>query len=489
LSTDRAYAVPGYELDRLIGKGGFGLVFEARETAPPLRSVAVKILDPSAFADREKSYARFRREAAALSRLEHPNIVRYIGSGVTTDEPPFPFLATDLVVGEQFRSSLDITDAERIRFMIQVLGGLDHAHRMGLFHRDIKPSNLLLRTHDRQAIIVDFGLVIDIEDLDPNKLTTRYAGSTGYVPPEVLAGTEPSRANHDIFSCGVTLYEALVGTRPNIQSYAPLSSQKARLSALDPVIRKSLDAVATRYQSAASFAADLAGVLAHVEAIQGLADTNPRAEAFRLKAVERMAREKAAREARARAQAETQAHWATFNDVVVAGAERAFNDMVSVVNELHGPATFARPPEVTAAQGRPTKLFELRHKHGTLCFGLVAPTTSAESSVPWPDSQRGALFGHTPRRQLPTVGPNIERLAPEWVVYTDLGAYPPIAIQGAISAIKVHLMDFRLFAKPLTEWHGTMGHTPREPRLLATVEDVRSYITDTIGSHFRLDHE
>jgi eukaryotic-like serine/threonine-protein kinase len=142
MSNYRRYSVPGYELDPSpIGEGGFGLVFRAREVSDLRLERAVKVIDPSAFVDREKSFARFKKEASALSRLDHPNIVRYHGSGFTTDEPIVPYLITALVNGHAFTSVVPMNDVGRVRFMVEVLEALDYAHRLGLFHRDIKSTS------------------------------------------------------------------------------------------------------------------------------------------------------------------------------------------------------------------------------------------------------------------------------------------------------------------------------------------------------------
>jgi serine/threonine protein kinase len=369
MADARSYSVPGYELDaEPVGEGGFGRVFRAHPVSSPERILAVKIIDPSAFFDRDKSHARFRREAAALSRLDHPNIVKYVDSGVSTDEPGFPYLVTEFVQGEPFRPTLDLSDVERLRFMVDVLDALDYAHRRGFIHRDIKPGNLMVRSGDKRATILDYGLVSDIDDIDQARLTTRYAGSLGYVPPEVLAGTEPSRANHDIYSCGVTLYEALMGHRPNVQNYVTISSVKPKLSAADGVLQKSLDRVDRRYASASAFSADLSHAIAQLEAIQGLDSSNPRAEAFRVKATERVRQQKNAEEEHSRAKAAMEAKWRSFHEVVKAGAEQAFNDMVPAAQEIFSSAS-VRSLDETAANNLPTGLLELQYGKSAVRFG------------------------------------------------------------------------------------------------------------------------
>ena len=151
------FQVPGYELFEFINEGGFGRVFKARERSNLALVRAVKIIQPSAFNDPEKAFARFKREAKALSALEHRAIIRYVASGFTADETPLPYLVTEFVEGTPFRSGTGLSDLDLAEKMAEILDALFHAHSMGIIHRDVKPANLIIRTTDGQPLILILG--------------------------------------------------------------------------------------------------------------------------------------------------------------------------------------------------------------------------------------------------------------------------------------------------------------------------------------------
>jgi tRNA A-37 threonylcarbamoyl transferase component Bud32/tetratricopeptide (TPR) repeat protein len=185
-------------LDR-IGSGAMGTVYAAYD--PRLdRKVAVKVLHA---ADAEAN-ARFLREARALGKLAHPNVVAIHDAG---EDAGCVYVVMELADGVPLRAWIGTPRAWRdvARVMREVALGLGAAHRAGLVHRDVKPDNILIGT-DR-ARVVDFGLAtVDDE--------ARAAGTPSYLAPEVLAGESASPAS-DQFSFGVTFHEALYGRRPH----------------------------------------------------------------------------------------------------------------------------------------------------------------------------------------------------------------------------------------------------------------------------------
>jgi serine/threonine-protein kinase len=198
--------VDGYRVERLIGRGGMGVVYEAVQTSVN-RRVALKVLraelanDP-AFAE------RFRREARLQASLEHPNVLEVYDVGETDQGL---FLAMRLVSG---RTLLDLLrdeelDAQRaLDLLDQAAGALDAAHEARLIHRDVKPQNVLVDDGDR-AFLADFGLTRAGTDTTIAS-SGPMLGSVAYVAPEIVRGEEPTPAS-DRYSAAATLFHCLTG--------------------------------------------------------------------------------------------------------------------------------------------------------------------------------------------------------------------------------------------------------------------------------------
>src|SRR5690606_33791718 len=150
-----------YRVDRCIGRGGMGAVYEATHVAIGKR-VALKFLEAGGIADRD-AVARFQREAEAASAVESAHIVQIFDSGVSADGRPF--LVLELLRGEDLRARLRregrLSEQDTLKLAVQVLRALSRAHAAGIIHRDLKPDNLFLCARDDDPAfvkIVDFGI-------------------------------------------------------------------------------------------------------------------------------------------------------------------------------------------------------------------------------------------------------------------------------------------------------------------------------------------
>lgn len=266
--------VSHYEIVRKLGEGGMGVVYQARDTDLG-RFVALKFLPPQ-IAHSDDLVARFRREARAISALNHPHIATIYGMEDTGEAQ---FLVLEYLAGGTLRDALKRPQAAGMRlplaqameWAIQISEGLDHAHRNGIIHRDLKSSNVLL-TEDGQLKLADFGLAKSSCEHDSGPITqTGIAmGTPVYMAPEVLCGAEADQRS-DIFSLGVLLFEMIAGERPfhggkegqlyqTVWKPAPALSQvRADVPlALEAMVAKCLEKdPGARYQTAGALAADL----------------------------------------------------------------------------------------------------------------------------------------------------------------------------------------------------------------------------------------
>ncbi|MGH1342109.1 MAG: serine/threonine-protein kinase [Nannocystales bacterium] len=211
-----------YVVQNVLGRGGMGVVYGAVD--PTLgRRVAVKLVRSGRPSTRYRE--RLQREALALARVCHPNIVTLFDIGTTTHGT---FVAMEYVRGIDLRKWLRVTprSVEEVLQVFTAAGeGLAAAHAAGLVHRDFKPTNVMV-TPDRRVKVLDFGLARASPSQDPwlgstdssilaRRMTRAdtVVGTTGYMPPEQLLGREVSPAS-DQFAFCVALYEALHGARP-----------------------------------------------------------------------------------------------------------------------------------------------------------------------------------------------------------------------------------------------------------------------------------
>jgi serine/threonine protein kinase len=262
--------VAGYEILEVIGHGGMGVVYKARQLGLN-RLVALKMVlaGPSASPD---SLARFRSEAQAVAQLAHPNIVQIFDIG---EQGGCPFLAMEHIGGGSLAQQLDGTPVparQASTLVMSLARAVHHAHERGIVHRDLKPANVLLSA-DGTPKIADFGLAKRADSDYVHTLTGAILGSPSYMAPEQAAGaTDKIGPATDVYALGVILYELLTGRPPfrgasvidtieQVREHAPPPPRS-----LQPKIPRDLETICLkclekqskrRYASAAELADDL----------------------------------------------------------------------------------------------------------------------------------------------------------------------------------------------------------------------------------------
>ena len=206
------FKVDRYVLLELIGQGGMGRVYLARDTRLN-RRVALKILAPERI-NNPRAVARFQREARVGAQLQHENLVRIYDFGESNGRY---FLVMEFIEGKTIGHLLSeqgpMPLATAVRLVRQVALGLGHAHRKGLIHRDVNPYNILV-THDGVAKLADLGLAIDLSDSDRVTREGATVGTFDYVAPEQARHSHAADIRSDIYSLGCTLYHMLSGQVP-----------------------------------------------------------------------------------------------------------------------------------------------------------------------------------------------------------------------------------------------------------------------------------
>ena len=260
-----------YDIERILGEGAMGVVYEGTDTWLH-RKVAIKTILKSALdSDSAKEYStRFAREAQAVARLNHPNIVQVFDFA---EEGDVAYIVMEMVRGRELKTFFDAKEKFELKEAVHIMGelcdALHFAHEAGIIHRDIKPANVMIDTQGRVKL-TDFG-VARITDPDRTLSDKTQAGTVvgtpAYMSPEQIQGGVIDRRT-DIFSAGVILYEFLCGAKPfpgsgawtiakkilTEQPPAPSSVNPALSPLIDAVVAKALAKnVNDRYQDARLF--------------------------------------------------------------------------------------------------------------------------------------------------------------------------------------------------------------------------------------------
>jgi hypothetical protein len=264
-----------YEILTEVARGAMGAIYRARDKRRGGQEVALKVLLQGSQADPE-DLERFKREARALQKLNHPAIVRFYEYGVFEN---CPFVSMDFVAGTTLESIIQgggISIDKGLVILEQVARAVDHAHSKGVVHRDLKPANVLIG-NDNLARVTDFGLARILEENGRLTRSGDLIGTPLYMSPEAIRGDLMALGpSSDVWSLGVTLYLLLTGEQPfgaktiedvakrvkndepapprNIRPGTPEDLEKICLTALtkDPKLR---------YQSAGELANDLRAYL------------------------------------------------------------------------------------------------------------------------------------------------------------------------------------------------------------------------------------
>ncbi|HEY7356923.1 MAG TPA: serine/threonine-protein kinase, partial [Ktedonobacterales bacterium] len=196
-----------YVLRGLLGSGGMGAVYRAQDMRLG-RAVAIKVIDVSK-GDGPRFAARFQREAQALARLDHPNILPLWDVGQVNH---LLYLVTPVVEGGSLRDLRvrlggSVPPRQALGLAIQVADALQHAHERGIIHRDVKPGNLLLHP-DGRVMLADFGIARSLTERSEISATDLAIGTPHYIAPEQALGDQVD-GRADVYSLGAVLYELL----------------------------------------------------------------------------------------------------------------------------------------------------------------------------------------------------------------------------------------------------------------------------------------
>ena len=268
-----------YRIIALLGEGGMGVVYQARQESPA-RDVALKVIRPG-LASRS-ALARFAHEGEILGRLHHPGIAQILEAGSAGEGGTLqPYFAMELIEGRPVTSFVrerNPSVRERLELLIKICDAVQHAHERGVIHRDLKPANILV-TDTGQPKILDFGIarLTDADVLTTTMHTGRgqLLGTLPYMSPEQVVG-DPDKIDHrsDVYALGVIAYEVLCGELPLNLRDKPISEaagiicseEPSKLGTINRSMRGDIETIVAtamdkdpqrRYQSAADFRSDI----------------------------------------------------------------------------------------------------------------------------------------------------------------------------------------------------------------------------------------
>jgi WD40 repeat protein/predicted Ser/Thr protein kinase len=269
VSSSFGVAVPGYEIEGELGRGGMGVVYRAKQTGLN-RPVALKMVLSGAYSD-VATKTRFLLEAESVAALEHPNIVKVYAFG---EHDGHPYLAMEFLPGgnlaDRVKKSGPLPAREATALIAKLASAVAHAHTRGIVHRDIKPANVLL-TDEGDPRLTDFGLAkVGRSDLS---VTGQVLGTPAYMAPEQASGRVHEVGTlSDVYALGAVLYDLLTGRPPFAGDSAAatihmvLVSEPERLRKHEPGIPRDLETICLkclekepnkRYPSAQAVADDL----------------------------------------------------------------------------------------------------------------------------------------------------------------------------------------------------------------------------------------
>ena len=262
-----------FRVEDVIGRGGMAIVYRAFDLKSH-QTVALKVLREEYESD-EEYLERFKREAEVCRKLNHPNVVNLVDSGKVGG---ISYIALEYVDGKTLKEIIGeagrMEQEEAVRFTLQILAALGHAHQRGIIHRDVKPQNVLV-TRSGQAKITDFGIAGMAET---QTLTTEgnVIGSVHYFSPEQAKGMRATAAS-DLYSAGIILYEMLTGHVPFdgettvsvammhlMETARPVEEEVPVSRAIAMIVRRALEKQPQeRYQNADAMIRDLRRALRH----------------------------------------------------------------------------------------------------------------------------------------------------------------------------------------------------------------------------------
>ncbi len=228
-----------YELQAVLGEGGFGVVYRARQSGPLPRDVALKVIKLGM--DTRRVIARFEIERQALGKTDHPFISTVLDAGATPEGRPY--FVMEFIDGVDlctYGVNKGLTIPERLRLFVDVCRGVQHAHQKGLIHRDLKPSNVLVVEKDSvpSPRLIDFGVAKAIHTRaavgTAHTEIGQIIGTPAYMSPEQAGSTQSDvDTRSDIYSLGAMLYEMLTGSPP----FDALRLREAPLLDLQAILR------------------------------------------------------------------------------------------------------------------------------------------------------------------------------------------------------------------------------------------------------------
>jgi serine/threonine protein kinase/tetratricopeptide (TPR) repeat protein len=235
--TGPSHIPPNYEVLGILGQGGMGLVYKARQKRAD-RIVALKVIRPEKLSgmssrSRDRAIERFRTEAQAAGRLQHDNIVTVYEVGESNGSHYFSMQFVDGKSLSEIIQKDPLEGHQAAQYIEPVCRAVQWAHEQGILHRDIKPQNILIEAESRRPRIADFGLA---KIIDADMEMTRAGESMGtppYMPPEQFGDAAKVTAKADVYALGATLYHVVSG-RPPFKSATAISTMRQVLER-DPV--------------------------------------------------------------------------------------------------------------------------------------------------------------------------------------------------------------------------------------------------------------